>query len=99
MHTFCDHSSNHSSDTDFTTLTSDRTTTSAEGDEGFNKPQHSTESILLAWVRLYGKFQRHLQAVMIGQPQPKAHPSMPSFPRMHLQKILRNCPTKILIWR
>ncbi|KAJ1400523.1 hypothetical protein B484DRAFT_406000 [Ochromonadaceae sp. CCMP2298] len=76
MHTF-DLSSNHSSDT---TLTSDGTTTS-EGDEG-SKPQHSTESILLAWVRLYGKFQRHLRAVMIGQPQPKAHPSMPSFPRM-----------------
>ncbi|KAJ1404283.1 hypothetical protein B484DRAFT_222159 [Ochromonadaceae sp. CCMP2298] len=64
------------------------TTASAEGDEwddegswsckpqDWDKPQDSSQSIVLAWVGLYGKFLRHLRAVMMGQLQPKAHPSM-----------------------
>ncbi|KAJ1442642.1 hypothetical protein B484DRAFT_476203, partial [Ochromonadaceae sp. CCMP2298] len=54
------------------TTLSVRTTTYEE--EG-GKLQESSQWIL-AWVRLYGKFQRHLWAVMIGHPQPKGHPSM-----------------------
>jgi hypothetical protein len=37
-------------------------------------------SMFVAWIKLYGKFLRHIRAVEIGHPQPGAHPSMfPSF--------------------
>ncbi|KAJ1401949.1 hypothetical protein B484DRAFT_483795 [Ochromonadaceae sp. CCMP2298] len=71
--------------TDFTsTRITDRTTASVEvgegeegGEEGWSsKSQDSSQSMVLAWIRLYGKFLRHLWAVWIGCPQPQAHFSM-----------------------
>jgi len=52
--------------------------------------------MVAAWIKLYGKFLRHIRAVEIGHPQPGAHPSMfPSFQEegvkdLYMQEAARN---------
>ncbi|KAJ1399128.1 hypothetical protein B484DRAFT_458374, partial [Ochromonadaceae sp. CCMP2298] len=62
-----------------TRSTSDHASTTTEEEEGgwrsYEPSQDSSQSMVAAWIKLYGKFLRHIRAVEIGHPQPGAHPS------------------------